>query len=188
MAHQSKYPSLDRQWHKMMFSFFEYLPMQYPQATEREWQIRKMIWSFKDGKSYLNVAWMIANKLHQVFGDDVKNIVFACVPASSADKNELRYKGFASAVCKFSGAINAYEHIRVSGERLAIHEKFDSKSLQKVQVIEFDKDFFRGKKILVFDDILTKGFSYARFACQLEKIGGEVLGGFFLGKTVVRML
>ena len=36
-----------------------------------------MIWSFKDGKSYLNVAWMIANKLHQVFGDDVKNIVFA---------------------------------------------------------------------------------------------------------------
>ena len=171
-----------------MFSFFEYLPMQYRQATGREWQIRKMIWSFKDGKSYLNVAWMIANKLHQVFGDDVKNIVFACVPASSADKNELRYKGFASAVCKFSGAINAYEHIRVSGDRLAIHEKFDSKSLQKVQVIEFDKDFFRGKKILVFDDILTKGFSYARFACQLEKIGGEVLGGFFLGKTVVRML
>lgn len=105
--------------------------MQYRQATEREWQIRKMIWSFKDGKSYLNVAWMIANKLHQVFGDDVKNIVFACVPASSADKNELRYKGFASAVCKFSGAINAYEHIRVSGDRLAIHEKFDSKSLQK---------------------------------------------------------
>ena len=69
MAHQSKYPSLDRQWHKMMFSFFEYLPMQYRQATEREWQIRKMIWSFKDGKAYLNIAWMIANKLHQVFGD-----------------------------------------------------------------------------------------------------------------------
>ena len=56
MAHQSKYPSLDRQWHKMMFSFFEYLPMQYRQATEREWQIRKMIWNFKDGKSYLNVT------------------------------------------------------------------------------------------------------------------------------------
>ena len=88
---------------------------------------------------------------------------------------------------RFSGAINAYEHIRVSGDRLAVHEKFDRKSLQKVQVIEFDKDFFHGKKILVFDDILTKGFSYARFACQLEKIGGEVWGGFFLGKTVIRM-
>ena len=86
MAHQSKYPSLDRQWHKMMFSFFEYLPMQYRQATEREWQIRKMIWSFKDGKAYLNIAWMIANKLHQVFGDDVKNIVFACVPTTRSNR------------------------------------------------------------------------------------------------------
>lgn len=116
MAHQSKYPSLDRQWHKMMFSFFEYLPMQYRQATEREWQIRKMIWSFKDGKAYLNIAWMIANKLHQVFGDDVKNIVFACVPASSADKNELRYKGFASAVCKFqvlSMRMNIYVSVEI---------------------------------------------------------------------------
>ena len=53
MAHQSKYPSLDRQWHKMMFSFFEYLPMQYRQATEREWQIRKMIWSFKIGSAHV---------------------------------------------------------------------------------------------------------------------------------------
>lgn len=186
MAHQSKYPSLDRQWHKMMFAFFEYLPMQCKHATQRDWQIRKMIWNFKDGKSYLNVAALIADKLQKTFGEEVKNVVFACVPASSADKNELRYKDFSLAVCQFSGAINAYEHIRVVGERLAVHERFDSKSIKEVQVIEFDKDFFRGKKILVFDDILTKGFSYARFACQLEKLGGEVLGGFFLGKTVTR--
>ncbi len=46
----------------------------------------------------------------------------------------------------------------------------------------------RHREILMTDLGLTKGFSYARFACQLEKIGGEVLGGFFLGKTVVRML
>ena len=32
------------------------------------------------------------------------------------------------------------------------------------------------------------GFSYAVFACLLVILGGEVLGGFFLGKTVVRML
>lgn len=116
MAHQSKYPSLDRQWHKMMFSFFEYLPMQYRQATEREWQIRKMIWSFKDGKAYLNIAWMIANKLHQVFGDDVKNIVFACVPASSADKNELRYKGLLRLCVSFqvlSMRMNIYVSVEI---------------------------------------------------------------------------
>lgn len=90
--------------------------MQYRQATEREWQIRKMIWSFKDGKAYLNIAWMIANKLHQVFGDDVKNIVFACVPASSADKNELRYKGLLRLCVSFqvlSMRMNIYVSVEI---------------------------------------------------------------------------
>lgn len=45
--------------------------------------------------------------------------------------------------------------------------------------------FFKGKKCLVFDDILTQGHSYARFACALETLGAEVLGGYFLGKTIL---
>ena len=69
-------------------------------------------------------------------------------------------------------------------ERLAIHETKCSKNLENVQTIDFDTEFFNGKKVLVFDDILTKGFSYARFALQLEKFGAEILGGFFLGKTI----
>ena len=50
---------------------------------------------------------------------------------------------------------------------------------------KFDKRFFKGKKCLVFDDILTQGHSYARFACALETLGAEVLGGYFLGKTIL---
>lgn len=38
---------------------------------------------------------------------------------------------------------------------------------------------------MVFDDVLTQGHSYARFACALEKMGAEVLGGYFLGKTIL---
>ena len=96
------------------------------------------------------------------FGSEVKNIVFACIPASSAAKNEIRYKEFAAMVCRLTGAINAYDHIHVEGERLAVHEKFDQKKLQLVQVIEFDKEFFKGKKVLCFDDILTKGLAQGR--------------------------
>jgi len=51
-------------------------------------------------------------------------------------------------------------------------------------VIEFDQDFFKGRKVIVFDDILTKGFAYAIFANKIEKMGAEVLGGLFIGKTV----
>ena len=87
------------------------------------------------------------------FGSEVKNIVFACIPASSAAKNEIRYKEFAAMVCRLTGAINAYDHIHVEGERLAVHEKFDQKKLQLVQVIEFDKEFF---KAIFVNHFMTK--------------------------------
>ena len=49
----------------------------------------------------------------------------------------------------------------------------------------FDESFFKDKKVLVFDDILTQGTSYARFSCTLENMGAEVLGGYFLGRTLM---
>jgi predicted amidophosphoribosyltransferase len=53
-----------------------------------------------------------------------------------------------------------------------------------VQVINFDKEFFKDKKVLVFDDVITRGYSYARFACHLESFGASVIGGMFLAKTL----
>lgn len=89
-----KYPSLDKQWRKMMFSFYPYLSTKNRNATQEEWKIRRLIWDFKDGKAFANVAHLVANKLIQLYGKETNNIIFACVPASSAEKNEKRYKHF----------------------------------------------------------------------------------------------
>lgn len=51
-------------------------------------EIRRLIWDFKDGKAFANVAHLVANKLIQLYGKETNNIIFACVPASSAEKNE----------------------------------------------------------------------------------------------------
>lgn len=121
----------------------------------------------------------------RTFGKEAENIVFCCIPASSGAKNEIRYRDFSAEVCRLTGAVNAYDHIKVSGERLAIHESKSGKRVQNVQTVDFDTDFFRGKRILVFDDVLTLGFSYARFACRLETFGASVVGAFFLGRTLL---
>lgn len=179
-----KYPSLERQWRKMMFSFYSYQSTKCRNATKEEWRVRRFIWDFKDGKSFANVAYLVANKLIQLYGTETKNIIFACVPASSAEKNEKRYKDFSSLVCKLCGTSNAYNYIQVKGEKSAEHDNIDKKSIHNNQEVEFDKDFFKGKKVIVFDDILTKGFAYAIFANKIEKLGAEVLGGLFIGRTV----
>ena len=172
------------QWSKFMFNFFDYLPTKY-EANKREWAIRKMIWDFKDGKRSASVAELVAKKMREQFGAEVENVTLVCIPASNGKKNEIRYKTFAEEVARLAGCVNAYKAITIEGGRLAIHETHAAKAVQTVEVINFDKLFFNGKKVLVFDDILTQGHSYARFACALEEMGAEVLGGYFLGRTIL---
>lgn len=91
------------QWSKFMFNFFDYLPTKY-EANKREWAIRKMIWDFKDGKRSVSVAEMVAKKIREQFGADCENVTFVCIPASSAHKNEIRYKVFSGEVARRQAA------------------------------------------------------------------------------------
>ena len=172
-----------QQWSKFMVTFFDYLPTKY-EANRREWAVRKMIWDFKDGKRSIKVAELVAKRMRAQFGAEVKNVTLVCIPASSAAKTEVRYKVFAEEVARLTGCKNGNKGVKIEGERLAIHETRTSKRLQSVEVITLNKRFFGGKKVVVFDDVLTQGHTYARFACELEKAGAEVLGGYFLGKTI----
>ena len=57
------------------------------------------------------------------------------------------------------------------------------KEVRKVNVIEFDSAFFNGRSVVVFDDVITKGLSYATYANQLESLGANVLGGISVSYT-----
>ena len=175
--------TLAAQFCKPMLSLYDYVPMRF-EATPREKQIRSLIWDFKDGKRTKQVAAIVAAKILEKFGSFAENIVFACVPASSADRTETRYRDFCEEVARLSGCINGYNAIRVEGQRLAVHETRYGKAIKNTEVISFNADFFNGARVLVFDDVLTRGNSYATFANALEELGAEVLGGLFLGKTV----
>ena len=188
-THQLKnsktYELMKKQWHKPLEYLYRYLPTKYKaEATERDWQVRRLVWDFKEGKRSIGVAQVVAQRLVKMFGASVTEITLVCVPASSAEKNERRYKTFASEVARLTGCANGYEAVQVEGERLAIHENRHAKHLQSTQVISFDEDYFAGRKVVVFDDILTLGHTYARFACAIEALGANVIGGLFLGRTI----
>ena len=172
-----------KQWSKFMVSFFDYLPTKF-EANNREWAVRKLVWDFKDGKRWQTVANMVARRMREQFGKGVQDVTFVCIPASSAAKNEKRYRLFSFEVSRLTGCQDGYKAVEIEGERLAIHETKTAKRVQSVEVIKLNSEYLNGKKVLVFDDVLTQGHSYARFACALEKVGAQVLGGYFLGKTI----
>ena len=158
-----------------MVWLMKYYPVRIKNVGEQQKADRQTIWDFKDGRAYEQVAQMTARHLQELFGSRITSIVFSCVPASTAEKNELRYKRFSERVCELTHAINGYPHMQVSAGRLAVHEH------------RRDTDFFKGKDVLLFDDIITKGISYATTADNLEACGANVLGGLFLAKTFYKV-
>lgn len=175
---------LKRQLDKPQTWFCKYFPARIRNVGEREIADRKLVFDFKDGRAYEDVAQRTAATLCERYGTSCKDIVFSPVPASTNEKNELRYKAFCKRVCELTGAINGYGHVSVSGERMTIHENRKAeKEIRRVNIIEFDTAFFNGKSVVVFDDVITKGLSYATYAHQLETFGAHVLGGVFLART-----
>ena len=85
-----------------------------------------------------------------------------------------------------TGMRNGFSHLSIEGNRLAVHETKTGKSLKNTQIISFDENFFNGKDTLIFDDIITQGYSFSLFSQHLETMGANILGGIFLGQTIAR--
>ena len=153
-------------------------------ADGSAWGIRKKVWKFKDGDidTTNEVAKWVATTLDENISL-LDNCTFVCIPASDATRNEMRYNQFSKDVCRATGMANGYSHIKVEGERLAIHEHKVCKSVSMVHTIKFDAKFFNGRKVIIFDDIITKGASLNTFVDYLETLGAEVIGAVFLAKS-----
>lgn len=85
--------SMLNQCRKYMFNFFDYLPTKH-QASARDWQVRKFVWAFKDGKCAVSAAQLVAKKIREQFGTSASDMVFVCIPASSQRKMKSDTKSF----------------------------------------------------------------------------------------------
>ena len=119
----------------------------------------------------------------------MRSIVFACIPASSAEKNRIRYEAFSQRVCELCGAVNGFPFIKVKEDADTLHESRTKRSKMgdRFGNIEIEGSFFRGKEICCYDDCLTSGKSWNSFANKLESLGAVVLGAYFYGKTTYKL-
>lgn len=183
MVHISNTPDFENNDNIFMAARYTYIPTTV-QADGKAWGIRKKVWKFKDGDTAISaeVAQWVSTTLDEAM-PDLENCTFVCIPASSEESTQMRYEQFAQEVCKATQMANAYKHIKVEGTRLAIHEHKVCKSISKVQVLKFDRRFFNGRKVIIFDDVITKGKSFSTMVEYLEEMGAKVVGGIFLAAT-----
>lgn len=168
------------------FNFGTYVPKAYRElATEEELNFSDWVINFKDGqKAQLKEgAQMVINKLRQWYGDKARELVVVPVPCSSMAQYRYRFAYFCVVVANTLGQLNPMQHVTILGKRTAAHRSPAHTVQEDNYQVQIDAEFFKGKKVVIVDDIVSSGRTADNFAKQLEDAGAEVKGGIFFAKT-----
>lgn len=170
------------------FSMFYYYPTSVDAVTNKDWEIRNLIWGFKadplrttkisKSEADFDVRMYIERIINHFFGNNRNLLTFVCVPASTKRTTELRYKEFSQDICHELNMKNAYGYIEVYHDKTPKHEGGEPE-----QVLSIDSGFFKDKYVILFDDILTSGKSLAKMKERLESYGATVIGCITIGIT-----
>jgi predicted amidophosphoribosyltransferase len=178
LAAQFKYITLGG--HKAAYCFDYYPKNRFPSVTAQQEADRRAVWNFKDG-SYSYGLNRLADFLDGNFTkDEMKNVVVCVIPASTQYKNDIRYKTMCAKIAEKFPVINGYNYITINTDR---SDSRTQKSSDTVWNLSFSSSV-RGKTVVLFDDITTRGTSFIQVANKLKEAGASNVHGFFLGKTL----
>ena len=168
----------------MKFALYEYIPQRFlSRATFEQQDISRMIIGFKDGRNVYS-RWAAMQFARALAAVDMKDVVVVCIPASTMAAHVRRWKRFSSELCRLTGAVNGFDRVQVSGSRKRAHLTGDYELATNIKhYVHIDADYFRGKRVLVIDDIYTTGQSSAAFIGAMQAAGADMLMALFLGRT-----
>lgn len=142
-----------------------------------------MILGFKDGRN-IYTRWAVRQFCRALSAMDLTDTVVVCIPASTKYAHVRRWKRFSRMLCQLTGAQDGFDRVQVSGSRKRAHVTGEYELCTNIKhYVHIDADFFKGKKVLVIDDIYTTGQSSCAFIDAMQAAGADVLMALFLAKT-----
>ena len=164
------------------FALYDYIPERYlKRASFEDIDRHRRILDFKDGKNYA-VKWAAREIGNALSSMEMSRTVLVCIPASCKRTNDRRYKKFSSMVCERLGCENGFDYVQVVGKRRKAHIDHVH-DLETTGLIEVDETHFRGKDVVLIDDIVTSGKSANAFRDKMSEAGAHVRMALFLAKT-----
>lgn len=169
------------------YAIYDYLPQRYQRRACFEQQdINRRILGFKDGRNVYS-RWAARMFAQTLYGHHLKDTVIVCIPASTMCAHVRRWKRFSKLLCEYTGAIDGFGYLQVRGSRKRAHVTGDYELCTNIKhFVDIDADFFRGKKVIVIDDIYTTGQSSRAFIGAMQAVGADVIAALFLAKTKQR--
>ena len=158
----------------------EYLPVRY-QANAQQLADRQTCYNFKDGNINDEVKSGFLNKIQDITNGEKTGWAICFIPASTKSKTQIRYKKLAEAI-QASGYKVAIDAIYNEHDHEAGH--LTGKTGNPIEGFGFNTSGIAGKKIIVIDDIITRGKTFQMVAEKLMAMGATTVTGLFLAKTI----
>ena len=168
----------------MKYAFLDYVPKRFLyRATFEQIIAHYAVLSFKDGRNVYS-RWAARLFAHALSAVDMDGVVVVCVPASTRYSHIRRWKLFSQLLCRLTGATDGFDRVQVSGSRKRAHVSGEYELCTNIKhYVHIDDNFFRGKRVLVIDDIYTTGQSSCAFIAAMQAAGAGVIGAMVLGRT-----
>lgn len=147
-------------------------------AEDRE--VAEMIYRFKDGiydDELLEELVCLCESMS--LGKDK---LLVCIPASTQSATDRRYRRFSADLSARLAWKDGYG-IMMPVDRIPCHLTGERRMLGEKNYY-LQKSLLRGRKVVLFDDILTTGTTLFSVAGLIERAGGQVLGTVFIGRTL----
>ncbi len=108
----------------------------------------------------------------------IGHLTLVCIPASTVEAHNARYLHFSNQLCTALGMDNAFNHIHFLREKTPKHLGGTGEAM-----FSLDNAWFRGRLVVLFDDIVSSGRSTKAFIQRLEGSGARVVLILALGKS-----
>lgn len=157
----------------------DYYPTRFQDVDDDIKRVRRLVYDFKDGRNSALVANKIATAITRK-NLHLNNPCICVIPASTNTKTQIRYSEFCRLVAGSARIINGYSFI---SNRVDRDEMKGQASGNKIGTFDFHSQFYRGKTVLLFDDVYTSGTSFKQTGEKLMSTGANKVIGIFLAKT-----
>lgn len=159
----------------------EYLPVRY-NGTSEQVANRKAVWNFKDGNASSSIIDALAARIRMIAGSDKSSYVVCFVPASTSWKTSRRYSSVARQLEQITGVRAAMSAITKPVDGEAGH--IAGKTADPASEFSFDASQFRGKNVILVDDVVTRGRTLLSTSERLTARGAASVTGLAVAKTI----
>ncbi len=142
------------------------------------------VWRFKSGEQtdlFVKLFSIAASRIRAI-QENRHRAVLVPVPASTREKHRTRYEAFCRKLSAEMGVADGYGAITVAYDRAQY--KGTHGNGDRTANLEFHPERFRGKCVLLVDDVLTTGATFIALRRKLIAHGAKFVIGMFLAKTI----